>query len=862
MLLDVVERLDAHNNIVLGGAAGLGKTRLASEVATRLVTRRVVVHRVAASPASAHLPLAPFAGLIAHDSTSDIVGVVLRALGADGKSGAGDPVLVVDDMHHLDDASAAVLQQVLLSGHVRLLGTLRTGNELPAAVSRLRREADVTNIEVPRLADDDIIEMVQQALRGALDGRSRLLLTGASAGNPLYARELVEGSVAVGTLRGHDGLWTLDGEFAATPLLEEVVLARLLPLSPEESSALELFAVGGQLPYQLVLHLVGSDILERLERQQVVHTVPDTTSQQMQLDVTHPLYRELTRARLGSLARMKIYRTLAGAVDALAGNEPRLPRSESIRSAMWHIRGDVEMAVDELLTAARDAASMGESPLAAELAEIGYRRGGGTKAALLASWCLGQCGRSDESIELLKDAADHSTDPMEHAATRLRVSEELWWTSRQHEANKYLDDTDLPPGPWHDLLEAQRGVFAVLEGHLPEAWRRCRPLIDHPHLWVRLVAAIAVGIAGVFGDRLDETMQVSGAAATSAAEVAAAPGEVGLLGDANLHLTIQLVAMVHSGDVAAAVEFAELGYASTIRQTSIQVRAWAAMLCGQALAVRGDLLKSGRYLSEAERGWGTVGFQGFAKWCASGLAQAQAELGRVDEATTTLRRADSYNLEGFGMQESIVETARAWVAAATGDRATAAAVLHRAVDRATANEQWTHVAEVWHEVARLDLLEVVKGVQYWQRPTARLAAARFDFVKARLSDSFAELEQASLTFEALGATLYAAEAAAVAAAAARQHGAAKDSLRLQALAGRLLSQSGPARTPLLGRPTSGALSSRELEIAKLAAQGLSNQQIAARLIISRRTVENHIYRIYTKLGVDSRNSLAAVLPAS
>lgn len=863
LLRDVIERLEGHNNVVLCGAAGLGKTRLASEVATRLSATRVLVHRVAASPPSAHLPLAPFAGLIAHESTNDIVGVVLRALGADGKSGAGDPVLIVDDMHLLDDSSAAVLQQVLLSGHVRLLGTMRTVETQPAAVSRLRQETSVTNVEVPRLRDEEIIEIVEHALGGALDGRSRQLFSGACAGNPLYARELVDGSIAAGTLRAHNGLWTLEGEMAATPLLEEVVLARLTPLSTEEWAALELFAVGGQLPYRLLQQMVDVEILERLERQQVVHSVPVTASQQIQLDVVHPLYRELIRARLGVLARRGIYRKLAMAEDELAASDYSSLRAETIRSAMWHLRGEVDIGADALLTAARDAAAIGESPLAAELAEVAYRRGGGIRAALLASWSLGQCGRNDESIAILKEAADHSTDPWEQAATRLRVSEELWWTSRQREARQYLDEMALPAGPWLDLLEAQRGVFAVLEGNLPEAWRRCRPLVDHPHLWVRLVAAIAVGIAGVFGDRIDETMQVSGSAATDAAASSpGSPGEVGLLGDPQLHLTIQLVAMVHNGDLRAAVEFAEFGYASTIRQSSVQVRAWAAMILGQALAVSGDLAKSCRYLNEAELGWASVGFQGFAKWCASGLAQSQAELGEVELAQETLRRADAYDLEGFRMQEALVEIARAWVAAAGGDRATAAATLASALQNARESHQWTHVAELWHESARLNLLDVVGGVELWQRPSARLGAARFDFVHARLSGSPADLEAASTTFETLGAILYAAEAAATAAACARGQATAKECSRLGAVAGQLASHCGEARTPLLNRVTRGPLSARELEIAQLAKRGLTNQQIAEHLIISRRTVENHIYRIYTKLGIDSRSGLAEALPRS
>lgn len=55
------------------------------------------------------------------------------------------------------------------------------------------------------------------------------------------------------------------------------------------------------------------------------------------------------------------------------------------------------------------------------------------------------------------------------------------------------------------------------------------------------------------------------------------------------------------------------------------------------------------------------------------------------------------------------------------------------------------------------------------------------------------------------------------------------------------------------------LTPREREIALLAAKGYSNRDIAEQLVLSARTVENYLYRAYTKLGVTSRGALAEVL---
>jgi DNA-binding NarL/FixJ family response regulator len=53
------------------------------------------------------------------------------------------------------------------------------------------------------------------------------------------------------------------------------------------------------------------------------------------------------------------------------------------------------------------------------------------------------------------------------------------------------------------------------------------------------------------------------------------------------------------------------------------------------------------------------------------------------------------------------------------------------------------------------------------------------------------------------------------------------------------------------------LTRRELQVADLIAQGLSNKDIATTLVISRRTAEGHVDRIMTKLGFSKRAQVAA-----
>ena len=61
------------------------------------------------------------------------------------------------------------------------------------------------------------------------------------------------------------------------------------------------------------------------------------------------------------------------------------------------------------------------------------------------------------------------------------------------------------------------------------------------------------------------------------------------------------------------------------------------------------------------------------------------------------------------------------------------------------------------------------------------------------------------------------------------------------------------------RPSSGwqSMTPTESRVADLVAEGLTNPQIAERLFVSRRTVQTHLYNIFSKVGVQNRTELAA-----
>lgn len=150
-----------------------------------------------------------------------------------------------------------------------------------------------------------------------------------------------------------------------------------------------------------------------------------------------------------------------------------------------------------------------------------------------------------------------------------------------------------------------------------------------------------------------------------------------------------------------------------------------------------------------------------------------------------------------------------------------------------------------------------------ERCDSRLTAAYTNHVKARRADDATALVQVADEMEAIGALRYASEAAAAAAAAADAAGVfagagRQDSARRSAARSHALHDRGQGgRPPLIEGvdPRDVSLTAREGQLVDLARRGLSNAEIAERLVLSIRTVESHLYRAMHKLGISDRQQL-------
>ena len=215
----------------------------------------------------------------------------------------------------------------------------------------------------------------------------------------------------------------------------------------------------------------------------------------------------------------------------------------------------------------------------------------------------------------------------------------------------------------------------------------------------------------------------------------------------------------------------------------------------------------GHELTKVEPGFRT-------KWWAT-LADAELSLGRLEPADAWIRRAEM-SAAGLGLRSRTGEAKRvgARLALARGE-------APRAADLATEAAELFGAVNQRIDAARSRILAGQALVQAGER---RRAAA--------------ELEEAHAELAACGAGGYRDEAAA----------------ELRRLGRRVASDGAGLEEDGLA-----ALSAREREVSALVAKGLTNRRIGQELYLSEKTVERHLSRIFRKLGLSSRATLAAMV---
>jgi DNA-binding CsgD family transcriptional regulator len=884
-LLEVSARGES-GSLVLRGEAGTGKTELLSHAAhqasdwTILRTvgveaesdlafaglyglLRPIAHKLGELPATQAAALAGPLGLapsLGADRLLISVGVLsLLAAAADG----GPLLCLIDDAQFLDAASVEALvfcARRLGADQVAMLFAAREGTACAFAAPGL------PELVVEGLGAEAAAELLAASAPEATDPVREWLL-GEAAGNPLALLELPRG-LSAAQLQGRAAL---PETAPLTSRLRSAFVERIDRLPSETQAALLIAAVDESGEPAAVMGAVveagmPANALDAAERAGLLRVVAG------RIVFRHPLVRSALLESTTDSQRRAAHASLAAAL----GGEEHADRRAWHR-ALATLAADEDVAGALMMSARRYKARGGHASAAtafaraAELTADVDRRGERLAAAADAAWSGGQPERAREliaralplmtgqaraellhlrgvieartgdmrgAVPVLIEAADASQDVSLTLDALTEATEAAEYSGGYLEAAEIgarADAVDPRTSTDRFRVAALSGIGAELAGdharadaRLREALRRAEQLEDpHPLIWASLVASMGSG-AGTFADGLPYS--------TRAVTIARQRGllstlPIGLWAQANAYFGL---GRFHLGRAAAdeGVSLArDFGHRSGA--------SWNLTALAQLDALRGDEAAARDRADEAMETAATVGatmIVGFAEWA---LGMLELTLGRPHEATdrlllvTAIDRPESNPLTALWSIPDLID------AAARSGR------LDEAADRFARYTAWMRHSsspERLSVLARCRAL-VGDGDVAEQFETA-LTPGVSPFLQARTELLYGEwLRRERRPGEARPHLRRAAERF-------RQAGAPPWQERAEA---ELRATGETARRREVW--TLDRLTPQELQISGLVATGMTNRQIAAQLYLSPRTIDYHLRKVFTKLGVASRAEL-------
>lgn len=887
--------------LTLEGDAGLGKTTLVREAAARARLRGLHVLACSGAVSETRLAYVALADLLADADPAVVAALPAPARAAldaallrDGAPpGHGDwpalaaavglllerlaaerPVLLaIDDAHWLDGSSARVIDHCVrrLGAGVAVLAARRP----QAGGWRAAAAVGVTAAREPLapLAGDALDDLLARAAPPRTDRRQLTRIAALAAGNPLFALELLR-ALPASAADGVPG--PAGGTPSLPPTLRDVVAARLAGVAPEVEELLLATAalaaptvgtltaaLGPRAPEHAAQAVAAGLLAQRGER----------------LRFTHPLLAEGVLARAPAGRRRAIHRRLAEVVDDVED-----------RARQLALGAVLPQALPALEQAAQRTRARGAPATAAELLELALELGGDPRLRVAAAGHRLDAGELTRAEALLRAAIASPLDGETRARALLLLAELRSRDNSFEEALALLDPAGAAAAPgspqqvvvaiqrsWVQYQRDEREASGAAAHAAVALAERC----GDDHLLAQALGAAAL-VDFALGRGVDEPALERALALDDPAR------RTPLIYRAPLTVAFTLV---HAGRLdEAAPLYAQLARELRERGEEHDL-AWLLSRQSWLECWRGRLAAAERMVAESERRMALLDSDAGRLLALGARAQVDAFAGReasaraaAEEALALARTTDWVGAAawqqmtlGFldlsaGRGEEAAERLAPFAARALArglpEPAADGVLVHG--DAAEALILTGRGAEAEPLVALLEArgaaLDRVWAIAVGARCRALIAAADGDLAAAetalaralgaharlpmpiehgrtllalgrvqrrgrRRSAARASHTRALELFEAAGARLWAAQA--------RQE---LDALGLRVVA-------------------PGRLTASEERVARLAAAGLTNQQVADRLQIRRKTVEAHLGRAYRKLDVHSRVELGARVAA-
>ncbi|WP_410813306.1 LuxR C-terminal-related transcriptional regulator [Micromonospora sp. 067-2] len=858
---------EAGRGLFFSGSAGVGKSRLLRECVSTLPTDRYAIWSIAASATTAALPFGGLVQVLPAEQPQGLspAGILRWALNVLQQQAAGRRiVLAIDDAHLLDPPSAALVHLVARADNATVIGTLRDGEQIPLPIRALWTDDLVEHVELTPMPHAETAGLLAAILGGPVDAGSADRLGRLSSGNPLLLRELVHAANGSAELKRTYGIWKWTGRLELAPNLTDLIDTRVGQLTDGVRAVVELVAFGEPMGLHLLNQAAASADVEMAEERGLITVVQSDRRTNVRL--AHPLYGEVMRRRCPVSRTRRLQAHLAELLEQ-AGKRRR---DDLLRVAVWRLDSGTAQDAALLLDAAVQAFTRYDVPLATRLARAALNADGGSDAAELLATILMFADRPEEAVDVL-DAVTPDPDDERRLCRWLTVRGMVsyWGLSRDSTVEEIaIRAAQLSDSADRARVHAFEAIMRLHRLDTAAAVRLSRRVLDRPAASVaarelaRSTIAYLQAAQGQLARSGTAIAQVHSAAANWRTDMPYLQLALELARGTRLMLTGDLAGI----DAIVADEFADLAGAGDFRLGTgylAILQACAARLRGQSDAAMRTSLGACAVLATSRV------YAGLAQ---AERAQAAALRGDAAQAAEAMAEADRTHAPGMAVLYPWLEQARGAVLAASGDLPGAVKQLTDLVERLRADGFAGHEVHALHDLVRLDQAGAPVGPTCsdgGRRTVAQRLAELSEQVdgvlppllarhaRAAVTDSAPDLLAVADDYAALELHVYAAEATAQALHRLRQqHSPAAGEAR-ERLAG-LLGRCDLIRTPALhaGAPV---LTEREWQVARLAAHGATSKAIAERLYLSARTVENHLQRIYTKLGVTGRAELWAAL---
>ncbi|MBU9762379.1 helix-turn-helix transcriptional regulator [Mycobacterium sp. TNTM28] len=839
-----------RHGVLIVGNAGVGKTRLAREAISHAAAAGHRTNWFVGTESARTIPLGAFTGAISQSMCDPLPDVRRLIDSFVAQQRVGKVVVGIDDAHLLDALSAHVVHQLAQTQGVRLVVTARSGGAEPDAVTALWKDSLLDRIDLEPLSVAAATALVESAVGGPVDGRSARRFWKLTGGNALYLLQLVKDQIAAGRMHQSAGVWMWDGDVAVSQSITDMLGRRLGELEPGMALVLDTLSQCEPLRVDILTDLVEPADLEAAERMHLVCV--ERAGRDLVATLAHPLFGELRRATAGEMYLSKIRGRLARRL----ADEPDPDMHATVRRALLALNSDLAPDPELYLTAARCAAVLLD-PDAADRFAAAATECGAPEAAPMRAMTLFLLSRGEEAESVLREISAEDRPDAHHWST-VRAANLAWMLGRPRDAAEILGTLSATSESEQQRVERlaiQACVDAVL-GHCQSAEKTAKVALDSgvlPDLHA-MMASIALMMAlGALGhvEEIDAAAEQALTRATTSFESSPMRFWFGAVHGRACRLTGRIdecQAMAARLDESA-------------RDMPGLVYANLAHLLGHAALIRADLDDAVKHLHEAYAGAATHQITtGLRVASCFSLAEAHAKLGQATAATEALACADQHVPEDYVFMDTARSVATGWTLAAGGALAEAIDVVREAGRDAARRGQPTHElaclqsAAQWGDpsgAARAGELADTLGL-----PLADVVARH---TEALAADDGAGLLAAADGYRGLGDRATATDAIAQAAVAFGRHGQGKRSAYLAAMAQECADECGGLCTPALRNPAGQPLTHRQREIVELVVAGLSNKQIAERLVMSVRSVEGHLYRACQRVGANTREELAAII---